>query len=323
MLKCLHICKQWLVLNYELYLDGRRLLDAIPRPGYRRANYAHHLMSDIIRRYHVIEKGLSMPEFRPLFGKEVVLSLVRDIKEWKGINTRKERIAEEQIAVAYSVLNEYKRRHDELGFDVKGLVDDIAPNNADLKPIGGIKNYTPANPQDAAAFTRVVFSRSSVRSFDPQRIPQSASVTDAVETALRAPSVCNRQTARVHIYTGEQVKEVLQYQNGNRGFGHRIPMVLVVTSDLRYFTGVHERNQAGIDAGMFSMLLILALHSKGIGTVALNWSVLNKQDQRLRGTADIPEHERIIMLIGCGHPEKDTVVTISRRRSADDTVTFH
>lgn len=94
-------------------------------------------------------------------------------------------------------------------------------------------------------------------------------------------------------------------------------MVIIVTSDLRYFTGTVERYQSWIDGGMFSMLLLLALHAKGLGAVALNWSVTNERDSALHEAMSLPEYERVIMLIGCGYPSPDGLVPVSKRRSPE------
>jgi nitroreductase len=74
---------------------------------------------------------------------------------------------------------------------------------------------------------------------------------------------------------------------------------------------------------MFSMLLLLGLHARGLGAVALNWSVLNHTDEMIRKPAAIPPHERIIMMIGCGVPEPDCVVPVSRRRSVSEIARWH
>ena len=43
---------------------------------YNRLNSFHKLEAMIVAHYHVIEKGLSLPESRPGFGKDVVLALI-------------------------------------------------------------------------------------------------------------------------------------------------------------------------------------------------------------------------------------------------------
>lgn len=273
---------------------------------------------EMIRNYHVIEKGLSMPEFRPGFGAEPVTRLVQLVRR---LELDQRPADNRQHLAAKAVLVTYRERHQAIGHVAAGRVpaELVTPEPA----CGGTKAHVPANPADLEAFARTVRTRSSVRNFIPDRAPDMQTVNQAIDDARWSPSVCNRQTARVHLYTGDKATEMLKHQSGNRGFGHRVPLLIIVTSDLRYFSGVNERYQGWIDGGMFAMLLLLGLHARGLGAVSLNWSVLNKNDTAIRKPAGIPDHERIIMMIGCGVPEPGCVVPVSMRRSVEEISHWH
>lgn len=273
---------------------------------------------EMVRNYHVLEKGLSMPEFRPGFGSEPVTRLVQLVQQWER-NQRP--LDNRQYLAARAVLAAYRLRHEAIDHSASARVP--ADLTAPSPSCGGTKPYVPADPADLDAFARTVRSRSSTRSFFTDLVPDQQTVNQAIDDARWSPSVCNRQTARVHLYTGDKAAELLKHQSGNRGFGHRVPLLIIVTSDLRYFSGISERYQGWIDGGMFSMLLLLGLHARGLGAVALNWSVLNKADTAIRQPAGIPDHERIIMMIGCGVPEPDCVVPVSKRRSVEEISHWH
>jgi len=273
-----------------------------------------------MRRYHVIEKGLSMPDFRPRFGMDMVTKLLSCLKEW---DTLKECSSgeggENQISAARAALLAYAKKHKDLDVDISDFLPETsfpAPIK-ESQAIGGTKPLVAVSAEDLAAFRRVVGSRVSVRDFVADRVPSREVIQQAFGMAVTSPSVCNRQTWRVHAFEGARAQEILALQNGNRGFGHRIPIVLAVTSDMRFFTGTIERYQSWIDGGMFSMTLLLGLHAQGLGAVSLNWSVRNKQDIAMRNDSGIPAHERIIMLIGCGYPSESTVVANSQRRPGE------
>lgn len=306
----------------EWFLDARRYLNSAKVVAKPTKHVIEHLESDIVRRYHVIEKGLSMPDFRPRFGGEMVGQLRRMLLQWESTATEVKGGGSNQIAAAHAVLRAYSERHEAIGVDVSDILGTCDLAVADDRDVGngGVTTIRSVTKEDADAFQRVVESRTSVRNFRSDLIPDRKVIGDAVAAAIRSPSVCNRQTWRVHAYEGGRAQEMLALQNGNRGFGHTIPVVLVITSDMRYFTGAIERYQAWIDGGMFSMTLLLALHAKGLGAVPLNWSVLNDRDCKLRKASDIPAHERIIMLIGCGYPKPDTLVAVSQRRPVRDFI---
>lgn len=320
MRRILKRCKKWLFFQRENYLDGARFLRSTPWAGRIPVHSLAQLESDIVRRYHVIEKGLSMPDFRPRFGKDTVSELVALLGQW---DRRSDRSGGDplQIIAARNTVESYRRMHEKLGIDVLDLIGHGF--SCDDDSLGGVKAYR-ALPKDVAChFDEIVRTRVSVRAFDASKeIPQEL-ISRSISQAICAPSVCNRQTWRVHQYTGKEAQKILKLQSGNRGFGHTIPCVLVVTSDLRYFTGTAERYQAWIDGGMFAMLLLLAIHSNGLGAVALNWSVLNERDVQLREQGGIPGHERVIMLIGCGYPGEGITVPKSHRRAVESILTRH
>lgn len=288
-------------------------------------DHCEHLESEIIRRAHVIEKGLSMRDFRPRFGPEMVRELCKCLDEWEAMNHDRAKCSEALVHSASGVLYIYKKRHDEIGVDVSDIV---APkyqkyDTAKAPLVAGTKRWLQPTDKDIEGFLTTIKTRSSVRSYSKEKIPDKALIEDAIRNATVTPSVCNRQTWRVHVFGESKAQEVLAVQGGNRGFGQMIPYVLIVTSDMRYFIGAHERYQPWIDGGMFAMTLLFALHAKKLGAVALNWSVVNRQDNKLRNLANISIHERIIMMIGCGYPSDGAIVTESLRKPVSDITIWH
>lgn len=319
-------------LNTSIFLYFQAVLDAYQYKQFadfgnkKSSHIIKHLEADIIRLYHQVEKGLAMPDFRPRFGSKHILKLILCLEDWYRMNdlplwhstTR-------EIGCAIDALKKYKELHDNLGVDVSDILPSSFASKFDHAVIGnaGVRPIQIVTGEDRDAFHRIIRSRSSVRHFDRERIPENTIVQRAIEAAICSPSVCNRQTCKVHIYLGEHAREILSLQNGNRGFGHQVPMVLIPTSDVRLLTGARERNQSWIDGGIFSMSLLLALHAEGLGAVSLNWCVLNQADRALHRAADIPPYERILMLIGCGYPESQAVVPISMKRHPNEIVRWH
>lgn len=313
----------WIRFQQEIYRDGRRYLECVPGSRPNPTHSVAQLESHIIRRYHVVEKGLSMPDFKPRFGEDMVRQLATMIRQWE-CQTGLEADSNSQIASAVVVLRAYGERHRSLGIDVSDILDEATWNEpAGMTVTGGVKTYQTAQPEDREALNRMLHARCSVRHFNPNLVPERAAIERAVAAAIQSPSVCNRQTWRAHLFEGARAREVLALQEGNRGFGHTIPAVFIVSSDLRFFTSIHERYQAWTDGGMFAMSLLLGLQAEGLGAVPLNWCVMNERDEELRKVANIPAHERIIMFIGFGHPAADCTVPVSQRRPVADILREH
>lgn len=302
----------------ECLRDSRAYFNSATVCGFADDHRAAQLESAVVRLTHVIEKGLCMPDFRPRSGAkslEALLSILASSPQLRLLRR-------EVIGPAKAVLEAYRAKHEALGIDVDDLVP---PELAEAclaegggSSLGGIKPYEPVQDEDREAFFRAVYTRSSVRRFVPDVVPDRALVEESIRAAIQSPSVCNRQTWRAHAFTGALKTEVLELQNGNRGFGHTIPLVLVVTSDMRYFSGAEERYQSWIEGGFFAMSLLLAIHANGLGGIPLNWSVLDRTDQQLKRLTGIPEYERTIVVIGCGYVPSGSEVPISFRREVGE-----
>lgn len=272
---------------------------------------------------HRIEKGLALPATRAGFGKDAVQRLARYTEEHRkrSLGPVSERAA--------SALRAYLTYHDDICLSEPWMdvVRNVAEPQGELDDdqICGtvevrLADFLAAIPPN---IDRFFLARHSVRHFAEGEVTD-VEIDRAVALAIRTPSVCNRQSWRVHDYSGRQdVAKVLAHQNGNRGFGDTIARVLIVTSDLRTFSKPGERFQCWIDGGMFSMSLVYALQSLGVGTCTLNCSNEWRTDVALRKAAGIPTNEAVVMMIGVGRLREVYRVARSPRRHPRDIVVRH
>lgn len=164
------------------------------------------------------------------------------------------------------------------------------------------------------------FSRHSIRDFAAKEVPEQL-LTRAVKLAIQSPSVCNRQGWFVYTcQTRATIDKALSLQNGNAGFGHEIPALMIVCFDIRAFDTGGERNQGWIDGGMFCMSLISAFHALGVGSCCLNWSKTPGDDRRIRKMLPIKAHHTILMMIGVGFPNNSLKVCASARRPVESFI---
>jgi nitroreductase len=176
-----------------------------------------------------------------------------------------------------------------------------------------------------ASFDLFSQSRHSLRHFSTTAEVSVDEVVKAIELAQNAPSSCNRQSSRVHVVAERPLIEaVLALQNGNRGFGHLVSKLLVLTVDLSCYNGINERNLCYIDSGIYAMNLLYALHHQQIGACTLNWCDSPEDDAKLRSLLDIPASETITLFIACGKaPEGTFKVASSPRVEAKNVITIH
>lgn len=283
------------------------------------ANDATQLEGKIIATYHVLEKGFSHHNPKPLFSIAKFESLVDLINEYD--RSGYERTA--QVNVAASILNGYVNHNLHTGGIKDATLEKIAlisrrtPNN-DI--CGGFEERTREEylGQIDSEFESFAMSRYSIRHFSESAVDIKL-LEKAVKIAQKTPSVCNRQTCKAHVLTNkEDIMKHLAYHNGSRSFSKLVNKLIIVTSDVRYFEGVRERNQAFAEGGLFAMSLLYSLHHLGLGAVPLNWCYDKAHDIGMRSLKCVPDSERIIMLIAVGNIPDRFSVAKSIRRPLED-----
>jgi nitroreductase len=153
-----------------------------------------------------------------------------------------------------------------------------------------------------------------VREFGPGKIDLKK-FEQAVQIATLTPSVCNRQSARVHLLTDPNtIREVLRYQGGLAGYPTP-PALAVVTSDLSAFLSTAERRQPWIDGGLFAMSLLNALEYSNLAACPLHAMMSGAAETRVRALAALPDNEAALMFIGIGNKPETTTVPHSARLS--------
>lgn len=307
-----------LIAHYKAYIKFVKYSSVVKEDGDTK------LLSKIIADYHVVEKGLTMSETRLGFGKERVLQLIKYCETYVSKYNNKDI----QLIHAINVITEYRVFHEKLDFTLdKDLLDSIYKVEALL---------TRATPSQQKYFTRNQYyknidepfelfskSRLSVRNYSDKVIPVEE-LKKAVDLAKHCPSSCNRQTIRTNVYSDKKlIKQVLEIQGGNRGFGHLADKLIILTSDLSYWHGVYERTGPYVDGGIFAMNLLLSLHSFKIATCPLNCNLSPAKEKILRKLCNIPSNEVFVVMMSCGYTPEEFKVPYSKRYDVDSLIRIH
>ncbi len=280
--------------------------------AFRPVTTKEQMRSHLTFEYHKIEKGLALPQTRPGFGKDVVLKLIKDIIVYEEMFG-----SDDMSVIIRDVLKEYSQAFDlepTLKYALEEFLKLKSPD-FDVNRRGGTLNLSKDDlfPQSVSNAISFIKSRRSVRQFTGGMILDQ-DLEEVIALAQEAPSVCNRQAGFAFCANdSETIRSALSFQNGNRGFGHLIGAVIIVTADMSRFHSVGERHQPFIDGGIFAMAIVNALHAKHIGACMLNWSTEFGQDKALRAAFNIPDKYVIITMIGCGEVPSSIRVAASPR----------
>lgn len=289
-----------------------------------RDNRASFLRTRILISSHSVEKGLCHQKFRAGFAKDVVKELYSMIIEYDGFPDK------DQHAIDYGtgIIRAYHNRNIESGYDVSNIVDieQLPKGKAVFEE--GIKDISIQETLDVikgSNFEKFCESRVSVRMFDSESLDiKNDILQDAVRIAQTSPNACNRQATKVHIVKKKELfKDIEEIQLGCKGFAHNSGAFLFITSDL----GLYENAEVKLpvfDAGIFTMNLVYALHSKGLFSCVLNASFPGDAENKIRTMLNIPNEEMINGLISVSRLDDRDVIKVpaSVRRSLDNICTI-
>ena len=294
------------------YYDVKRYyIHSAYMSGYNNEN---KLISNIIERYHSIEKGLTMPNFRSGFGVKQLDKLITECIEYSNTYNS----VNPQLVHAVGVIYEYESHHKKIEYKINQqtliLIDKLKLNFDNIKPtsqkvISGDEYFS----KSKSDFKSFASSRASVRNYSDKSVDVN-DLIEAVEIAQTAPSACNRQSTRVYIYKDkDKINKILKIQGGNRGFGHLSDKLIIITSSLNVWEFVGERYQSYVDGGIYALNLLYALHYKKIAGCILNCSISPKKDKVLRQICGIDNSENFIAMVSCGHPPEKFSNAYSKR----------
>ena len=287
----------------------------------KRANFKQ-LEAKLTFHAHSLEKGLSHANLRFGFGKAALEKLAEAMRIYslKGYDKNAKAYVN-----ATSVLREYLDVHEAANHNTDYLETILGKLLAEIKncesKIGGTIPITAESKKNNQTknFKDLFMNRWSVRNFSGVPVDINK-VRDAIELAMKTPSVCNRQSARVHIATDKKlIDRVLKAQGGMTGY-ETPPVLLTVTTDSNSFIALTERNQIYTDGGLFSMSLLLGLEYYQLAACPLNAMLDVSRDKTIRKLINLRPSENIIMFIAVGNFDDDSKVPKSFRFDVDDVL---
>ena len=274
---------------------------------------------------HTLEKGMEHFELRPFAVEKTryIMSLIKRESKYENY--------ENKFAFINGInsLREYKKIYEEhnwINKDEYKKVDEF------------LKNYSKVENQKAGAYIltkkelqkdyeidylKFVKSRHSTRNYKNEPIKLD-DVKAAVEMAKYSASACNRQYIKLHFYpSGKMRDNVIHYALGKGGLYLDGVNTFIVTFDVNGLSGIGERNQGYFNAGLYSTNLVNAFHSLGIGTCFIQFANSVKDEDDLKRKNEIPEYERIAVILFAGYYDEKSIFAVSPRKNVSELLIEH
>ena len=277
----------------------------------------------LLRRIHIIEKGMSFRNPKRGFGQAKVEALLDDLKVYLDTFGKSD-----FFNYPVSAISNYLEYSHKNGVEVEHIADKLSDlkrrlgylsdeNNEQSGVVEVQKDYIINHNKD---FRELLYNRHSIRFFSKDQVPEEL-IVEALILAQRTPSACNRQGWKTHVFYGDDAVSLVKWQGGSRGFEDEIRCAILVTANLKAFLS-HEIHQAYVDGGLYAMNLINALTYLGLGTIPLSCGFHESRLKKLN-SFEIPENEVPVVIIGIGVMEDKFNVAVSKRKEIDETNTFH
>lgn len=165
-----------------------------------------------------------------------------------------------------------------------------------------LSNFAPApvTPEEAAAFTRILMERRSVREFTDDIV--SDEVIDKVLNAgLWAAHACNLQSIRYLVVRESVAPGMFQGSDVPGG-----PVHLVICQDMRVYEANRFMPDKNIllDAGAAGQNIVLAAFAYGLDGVWLTFNETSEIRQRLREYFKLPDYIEIVTYVDVGYGDQ-------------------
>jgi nitroreductase len=323
-----YLCKSYFLSSVYYFLFD---------PAFKRENYAvlagkvKHIRETrsnngnyylLVRNTHRLEKGLLMVPRRAIFAKDYI---EETIDSFEGIcKLHNHDNSNPQLKWFEDVISEYFIHIasndiyiENLGKRFRLIVSEHSSIHSDSST-KSIPYRRLAENRSSISFEeyyKLAKQRRSVRWFLKKSVPREI-IDKAILAANQSPSACNRQPFEFRIIDdADLLKKVVKYPMGTTGYGHSIPVMVVVVGNLDAYFDERDRHVIYIDASLASMSMMLALETLGLSSCAINWPDIDDRERKMANFLNLEPHQRPIMCMGLGYPDPEGLVAFSEKRN--------
>ena len=298
-------------LNYLYRYDLEQYFDS----SLMDCNEEKRLATQIRLLAHAIEKGLSLANPKPGFGKQKIINLFDLYEKYCTIKTPEDSQITELVNATINAYVQFQKKNN---IDVSFIPDKYQKTvRCDISV--GTSYHELLKNND---FADIAYSRHSTRSFSEEKISDDV-IKDAILLAQTAPSACNRQATRIYACVNDnKILEIMKMHGGLNGF-EKPAVVFAITGDLSLYQNEFERNTVYVDGGIFTMNLLYSLNYFGIVSCPIIWGSEPDMDGKLEKLLGIPHSNKIISLVVAGYPKGNKYKAAQSAKRQIESVLFY
>lgn len=279
----------------------------------------------LVRNTHRLEKGLLMRPRKPVFATKY---LRETVDSFTHIWDHKADHPGSQHKWFKDVVGEYFDTviADPLIAEQKGRFDravDAGSANTEAKSIPYFRTgYDPSvlNYED---YYKLTCRRRSVRWFLQKAVPREL-INKAMLAARQSPSACNRQPFVFRVFDDPGlVSQLVKFPMGTKGYGHSIPVFVVIVGNLDAYASERDKHLIYIDGALAGMSFMLALETLGLSSCPINWPDIEERERKMEEFLGLEKYQRPVMCIGLGYPDPKGKVAFSEKRSLDQLISYN
>ena len=264
-------------------------------------------------------------KLRP-FGQKKIFSIINLLKKDIKYNNYQNDFS---FINGINILREYKRVYEDNKWTNKNEYKNISIfldkfKNISKSKVGAFILTSDELKKDYNIdYKKFVKSRHSTRNYKNITL-KLEDIKSAIDIARYSPSACNRQYIKVHYFPkGKMKKNIIDYSLGKGGIYLEGVNTFIITFDVNGLFSIGERNQGYFNAGLFSMNLVNAFHSLGIGTCFIQFHNSFREEKKLKILNKIPLNERIAVILYAGYYDKKSIFAVSPRKDIEDYFILH
>ncbi|EJX1708274.1 nitroreductase family protein [Vibrio cholerae] len=269
------------------------------------------------RNIHRLEKGLSMPERRNIFGEAFIIETVK----LYIAATKTEAFSKSELEWAFDVLETFFSQvgsSEVIDFARELYVKNKICLESDLTRVPYKKEKVLKSDISYDDLLVLAKQRSSVRWYLDKEVPDEL-LNKAIALATTAPSACNRQPFEFLVINDKnKAKEVVSCPAGTAGFSNQVPCTIVVVGNLSCYPTPADRHVIYIDAALASMQLMLALETLGLSSCPINWPENTIRENLLKNHVNLPDYKRVIMMISVGYGDEKSFIPFSSKKTVNE-----